>query len=180
MKKLLALLVLMLGTCSPTLAPATEDAAPTAAEVLQMMSKLPAEMCLYTGKRCEPAGFDKGPDARRIADAIAHAATGELRGTRLEDAALMATYSSYESGNDAHATGDSGRSHGAWQIKFAPAEVSEQPDRAASIWLSLARDGACKGVADDEKLAGLAGSCTSSAARQKVRQRAQLARTLTR
>jgi hypothetical protein len=88
----------------------------------------------------------------------------------------MAAFSSYESGNKADAVGDHGQSHGAFQIKYLPPDVANDPGRAASNWVALARDGACKELPLDERLAGLAGSCASGKARQKVRLRVRAAR----
>ena len=101
-----------------------------------------------------------------------------LRGSREQDAALIVTFSSYESGNDAHAVGDHGKSHGMLQIKYLPQDVAEDPERAVPNWIALARDGACKDLPQDEKLAGLAGSCQSAKARRKVRQRVEAAQRL--
>ena len=155
---------------------ADADRAPTVDDVVHVMRVLPPEACLYTGKACKPGRYDQGPDARRIAAAIVSHVDGTLTGDRAHDAALVATFSSYESGNDARAVGDHGKSHGMLQIKYLPQEVAENPDRAVPNWIALARDGACKDLPVDEKLAGLAGSCLSAKARQKVRQRAQAAR----
>ena len=159
------------------------DPAPTAQDVVGVMAKLPPEACLYSGKKCKPGGYDKGPDARRIAAAIASSADGSLTGTRVGDAALMATYSSFESGNNASATGDCTaagvcRAHGAWQIWYVPEDVAFDPARAASVWKSIAASSmkTCDKNAPDERLASVAGSCTFWKARQKVRQRAQAAR----
>ncbi len=180
----LTLPVMMLSTCvDMTPVFADPDPAPTAADVMHMMARLPAEKCLYNahGKGCDkPGGYDKGPDAARIADAIAHGADGSLTGTRREDAALMATFSSYESGNKADAVGDSGRARGAWQLHYVADSVAFDPARAVSVWRSIAlgtmKAAVCRDNAPDERLAGVAGSCSYAPARRKVRQRVQVAR----
>jgi hypothetical protein len=171
-------LILIAALLICTTATADEDRAPSVDQVIDMMAKLPPEGCLYSGKACKPGGYDRGPQAREIAAAIARHATGEILGSRQQDAALLATFSSFESGNDVHAAGDHGKSHGPLQIKYVPQQVAENPDRAVPIWIALARDGACAGLPTEEKLAGLAGSCASAKARQKVRQRVMAARAL--
>ncbi len=169
------------GTSVPVFADA--DPAPTATEVLSVMGQLKEERCLYNphAKGCDRLGhFDKGPDAKRIAAAIAGAADGSLTGERRLDAALMATFSSYESGNKADAVGDSGKAHGCFQMHYIDADDAFDPARAAPLWRSLAvssmKMGACATNPPDERLAGIAGSCVYPPARVKVRQRVQAAR----
>jgi hypothetical protein len=189
MRKLTFLIPLLLSLSSvcvqePVFAEDEQDVpALTSAEVVKVMAALPPEGCLFNphAKYCAtPGGFDRGPDAKRIADAIVGAANGHVTGDRRLDAALMATYSSYESGNKADAVGDGGLAHGAWQLHYVPEEVAFQPSRAASIWIARAVETmngpACSGNAPDERLAGLAGSCSYELARRRVRQRLAIAR----
>lgn len=160
------------------------EAAPVTVDtVLGVMHRLPEERCLYNprGKRCDlPGGYDKGPDARRIADAIARTADGAITGDKALDASVMATFSSYESGNNASAVGDGTKAKGAWQLHFVDDAVAFDPEQAVTWWRSIAvgtmKVGACATNPPDEKLAGIAGSCTYEPARRKVRQRVQAAR----
>ena len=186
-KVILTLWVSMLATCVPELAPATDDPAPTVADVLGVMNRLPEERCLSnrSGKRCDqPGRYDRGPDARRIADAIVANADGRITGARKLDAALYATYSSYESGNDAGARGDCNadrsvcKANGPWQIWFVSEDVAMDPGRAAPVWRSIASGSikACEKNDPDERLASVAGSCSYAPARRKVRLRMQAAR----
>jgi hypothetical protein len=152
-------------------------------EVIGVMSRLPPEACLYRphGKGCDkPGGYDKGPDAVRIAEAIARHADGAISGNPELDAAIEATFSSYESGNKADAVGDAGKAKGAWQLHFADESVAFDPEQAVTWWRSIAvgtmKVGSCANNPPDERLAGLAGSCTFEPARRKVRQRVQAAR----
>jgi hypothetical protein len=183
MRKLILALLFTLSVCDVEPVLATEDPAPTADDVLGVMSRLRPEACLYNraAAGCDrPGRYDKGPDARRIAEGIAAAADGSLTGTRQQDAALMATFTSYESGNVATAVGDGGRAHGAFQLHYVPEQVAFDPLRAAPIWRSIAREtmtsAVCKDNPPDERLAGVAGSCSYAKARRKVRQRMQAAR----
>ena len=196
-KQILHITTLVLVAAACGVAPAFADAGPmvTVDTVLGVMRRLPEERCLYNphGKNCElPGGYDRGPDAHRIADAIAKIANGCLTGDRAIDAAVMATFSSYESGNNAEAAGDCKggttdkamcAAHGAWQIQFVSPDIATDPYQAAATWLSIARSsmsmGACASNPPDERLAGIAGSCTYGPARRKVRQRVQAARAAT-
>ena len=184
MKKLLPLLVVLAVSCVDEL-PAFADG-PTwnglhPEDVLTMMAKLPPEGCLYNpGRKCGPGRYDQGPDARALAAAIAKTAPSR------DVAARMATYSSYESGNDAHARGDCRvvvdiaekvcRAKCAFQLWGVPDEVADDPNRAAVEWLAMTAREECVGLPQDERLAGLAGSCKSTKARTKVRLREQAAR----
>jgi hypothetical protein len=145
-------------------------------EVLEMMERVPSECSLMRRPPhwCPrgPAGFERGRDARLIASAISSVAKSR------EEAALLAVFSSYESGNFARAVGDGGRSLGAWQIQGIGAGAFD-PYFAASYWLDLANRNikGCWRNAPDERLASLAsGSCFK--ARAKVRLRVRLAREL--
>ena len=174
------------ATAAVVTPPPSTSSRPTADDVLKMMASIPEERCLYNrhAKGCDhPGGYDKGPDARRIADAIAPAADGSIYGSPRFDAALMAIFTSYESGNKADAEGDCNeqhqcRAHGAFQLWYVSEEIAYDPLRAAPTWRSMAVSSTktCAKNVDDEKLASLAGGCTFSKARQKVRQRTQLAR----
>jgi hypothetical protein len=171
-------------TCGDITTPAfaETDRAPTVNEVIRVMASIPEERCLYNpnGKHCDqPAGHEKGPDARRIAQAIVANADGSLLGSKIDDAALMAVFSSYESGNKADAVGDGGKAIGAWQIHYF-GDVAFDPDQAAPIWRSIAKASlkVCSANEPDERLASVAGSCSYPAAKRKVRQRVQLARKL--
>jgi hypothetical protein len=151
-------------------------------DVLGVMRHLPPEGCLYNphGRGCDrPGGYDRGPDARRIAEAIVKAADGRITGGVRLDAALMATYSSYESGNTANAKGDGGASLGAWQIKYI-GETMFDPAAAVVVWRSRAVDSmrvcTARGAAPDEGLASLAGGCDFAQTRRKVRMRLKAAR----
>jgi len=173
----------MISTCSPASTPAFAEDAPSATvdDVLGVMHRLPEEGCLYNphGKGCTmPGRFDHGPDARRIAESIVVAADGSITGNRALDAAVMATFSSYESGNDASAVGDRGRARGAMQLWFVSDSVAFDPAQSVLAWRAIARGSVkmCKDNAADEKLASVAGSCSYWKARQKVRQRMQAAR----
>lgn len=159
-----------------------EDAPPetvvTASAVLDMMRLIPLECSLWGSAprpRCptdRPAGFELGPDAGAIAAAIARHAASRY------DAALLAVFSSYESGNDAHAVGDGGKSFGAFQVQ-GMGEGAFDPDKAAARWLELARSGQhrCHRNPPDEQLASVAsGNCDHG--REKVRRRVRLARSL--
>lgn len=177
------------STCIEEPVFADADPAPTVDDVIGVMKRLRHERCLFhpAGAGCDrPGGYDRGPDARRIAAAIVANANGAIAGSRKLDAAVMATYSSYESGNDASAKGDCDssktmcRAKGAWQMWFASDDIAFDPAQAAPVWRSLAvssmRTGACATLPPDEKLAGLAGSCVYYPARVKVRQRMAAAR----
>ena len=181
MRKIILLFALF-SVCAPEPVFARSERV-TSDEVLGVMARLPSEACLYHphGKRCsKPGGYDQGPDAQRIADAIARHADGAITGNPELDAAIEATFSSYESGNKADAVGDSGKAKGAWQLHFADEAVAFDPEQAVTWWRSIAvgtmKVGACATNPPDERLAGLAGSCTFPAARRKVRQRVQAAR----
>lgn len=183
MRKLTLALPFVLAVCDLTPAYAVDDPAPTLDDVVHVMSKLPPEKCLYqpAGKGCDrPGGYDKGPDAQRIAAAIVESADGRLTGTRRGDAALMATFSSYESGNKADAVGDVGKALGCMQLHYVGPDVAFDPSRALPTWRGIAKGTmeakACAANAPDERLAGVAGSCTYEPARRKVRQRVQAAR----
>jgi len=151
-----------------------------------VMAKVPSEGCLYNreGKGCAKqfehgAGFQRGPDARRIAEAIARTADGRITGSKRTDAALMAVFSSYESGNKADAVGDGGKSYGAWQIRYL-GDAMFDPALAAPAWRSIAIESirVCKDNAPDQQLASVAGGCRIHQAQVKVRQRVALARDL--
>jgi len=183
MRKLILALPLLLTVCDVEPVFADPDPAPTVEDVLGVMHRLPEERCIYREKsncRTTPGRYDRGPDARRIAQAIVANADGSLTGTRALDAAVYATYSSYESGNDASAVGDHGRAHGPWQIWFVSEAVATDPMQAAPVWRSIAASSmatkACAALPEDERLAGLAGSCSYQPARRKVRLRMQAAR----
>jgi hypothetical protein len=183
MRKLIFLVPLLFSVCiqEPVFAEDANDEVPlTSAEIVKVMAALPPEGCLFNphAKYCAaPGGFDRGPDAKRIAEAIVVAANGRVTGSKRLDASLMATYSSYESGNKADAVGDSGKSLGAWQIKFI-GETMFDPRQAAIVWRARAIDAeeVCKNLPPDERLASLAGGCMYPKVRQKVRQRMQAAR----
>ena len=183
MRKLILALPLVFSVCQLDPAFAEVDQAPTVDDVVSMMAKLPSEVCLYQPARkgCDrPGGYDKGPDAHRIASAIASSADGSITGSRRFDAALMATFSSYESGNKADAVGDAGRAHGAWQMHYVSEDLASDPFKAAPLWRSLAVSSmatkTCAALPPDERLASVAGSCAYEPARRKVRQRMQAAR----
>ncbi len=170
-------------TCESTPVPAYTDPTPTTDDVLGVMARLPEERCLFNpkGKGCgHPAGYDKGPDAARIAAAIAASADGRITGTRREDAALIATFTSYESGNKADAVGDMGKALGALQLHYVGPDVAFDPARAVPYWRAIAvgtkQAPGCRDNKPDEQLAGIAGSCTYEPARRKVRQRMVAAR----
>jgi hypothetical protein len=185
-KTLLAILALAASTepscgdIAGTPAFAVEDRAPTVDDVVRVMATIPEERCLYNpgGKRCDqPGRYDRGPDARRIAGAIVANADGSLTGTKREDAAVMAVFSSFESGNNASAVGDGGRARGALQLWYFGDEAFD-PDQAVPIWRSIARGSikACSANVPDERLASVAGGCSYPPAKRKVRQRVELAR----
>ena len=182
MKKLAAAFVLLVGVVSVDVARAVDER-PTTQDVLDIMSKLPPETCLYNphGIECsKPGGYDRGPDARRIAAGIALAVDGSVRGDMRKEAALAATFSSYESGNRADARGDCHdapdgervcRAKGAFQLWTSDDSMADDPTSAARAWIKMAVDERCAGLDPSEDLAGLAGSCKSRKARRKVRLR---------
>ena len=138
----------------------------TAAQVLQLMDKVPEKAHPARAGRYEQAG-----DAKEIAAAIAGVAPER------DTAALMTVYAAYESSNQKCAIGDQGRSAGAWQLQYVPREVACDPARAASVWLSLARDasGRCLSSPPDDRLSVLTGgSCTRGVL--VARSRARIAR----
>jgi hypothetical protein len=180
-------LPLVLTVCDVEPVLADPDPVPTVDDVLAVMASIPEEHCLFNpkGKGCgKPARYDRGPDARRIALAIVANANGGLTGSRKLDAAVYATYSSYESGNNASARGDCNedktvcKANGPWQIWYISPEVASDPDRAAPVWRSIATSSlkACASNPPDERMASVAGSCSYLPARVKVRQRLQAAR----
>lgn len=141
---------------------ATED-------VLAMAARIPRE----ASKTGEPAGYDRSPDARAIAAAVATVASDR------QEAALLLVYAAYESDLHIAARGDGGKSRGPWQLKYVPDEVAFSPPRAAHYWLWLAAESKrrCVDNPADEQLAALAsGYCGRG--RAKVRHRAEVARAI--
>jgi hypothetical protein len=147
--------------------PASLPASLTPEDVLSMMARAPAT---EFGTKAYPKWAKTGA-ANRIAKAIAdHAETREEAGD-------MVVYVLYESGNVLSAVGDSGKSHGPWQLneKRAAPSVARDPDQAAPVWLSLARASRkdCEKLPEDDRLAELAsGSCAYG--RTLARRRARL------
>jgi hypothetical protein len=140
----------------------------TTDDVLAMMRRLPSR---ELGK--DHYRWDRVGQANRIASAIARTAT-----TR-DEAGDLVVYSVFESNLRLSAVGDSGKSHGPWQLsaRYATPEVARIPEKAAPIWLAAAaqarRD--CAKLPEDEQLAEVAsGSCKYG--RQLARRRAALRR----
>lgn len=106
--------------------------------------------------------YERGKDAQEIAEAIA------AKAVDLRDAAEMQLYSDYESANRLDALGDSGRSHGAWQIPV----VRIGAERQLAYWLSLREHSiaVCSDNGRATKLAALAsGSCDRALRKVRLR-----------
>ena len=163
-------LALLLTATTLIVSPARAAESLTADDVLTMVALIPAP----NGR---PGGYERAPDARRIADAIAATADGSLLGTPREDASLMAVFASYESGNRVCPAGDGGKALGAWQLHYAGREVACDPARAARWWLAVARASVrlCADNPPDERLAALAGG-TCARGRRLSATRVRLAR----
>jgi hypothetical protein len=153
-----------LSTCVSVAQPASpQETAVTTDDVLMLMDRVPAqELCKagHEAKCTAPYKWSKVGQANRIAWSIAHTAK-----TR-EQAAHLVVYDIRESNNRLWAVGDSGKSHGPWQLSVeqATVEVATDPDKAAPIWLYLAdksrKDCAAAGLPEDEQLAQVAsGNC---------------------
>lgn len=114
-------------------------------------------------------GYQRGPSAKALASAIAKYAADR------EEAALAVVYVAYESGADASAIGDGGKSHGAYQLRFVPPAVAHDPDASTRVWLGLERASmeTCDGEPDTRLARLMSGSC--SAGREKARRRAAMA-----
>jgi hypothetical protein len=153
---------------------------PTSDDVLLMMSRIPNECALYSKCSYAPAGFERSKDARLIASAISDGVQDES--DPWGRAALASVYAAYESGlNACPRAGDGGHSHGAFQLWDAKNALAAcNPRLAFTMWMTLVRasEKACSANPPDERLAQLAsGYCDRG--RQKVRQRAELAKTIT-
>ena len=108
----------------------------TAAQVLQLMAKVPEKAHPARAGRYEQAG-----DAKEIAAAIAGVAPER------DTAALMTVYAAYESSNQKCAIGDQGRSAGAWQLQYVPREVAcdpAQPPACGCRWPGMPPDDASR------------------------------------
>ena len=140
----------------------------TTDDVLAMMRRLPSH---ETGK--DTYRWDKVGQANRIASAIARAASSR------DDAGDLVVYAVFESNLRLAAVGDSGKSHGPWQLtaKYATPEVARVPEKAAPLWLAAAAQARkdCAKLPEDDRLAEIAsGNC--DAGRSLARRRAALRR----
>ena len=144
----------------------------SADDVIAMIVESPVQLGHW-----RKAGFDKKPEAREIAEAIAAAADGSLLGNVREDAALMAVYAAYEGGMRKCVVGDGGKSWGTWQMQRASWKIACTPSLAIQEWLSRAQwsTKACERFPLEERLAQLAsGSC--EVARPLASRRVRVAR----
>lgn len=143
-----------------------EEPAVSVADVLAIQAKVPnCEACTGRG------AYAHAGDARVIAGAIAQVA--RTRG----DACDLAVYADFESGAQALAVGDGGRSLGAWQLQRVPARLAFEPAAAARVWLGVAdaSRALCADLPAAERLAALvSGSCARG--RTKARRRDEIAR----
>jgi len=170
MRKLLSVVVaLTLGLVSFQ-AHAQDKVTPD--DVMAMIAQIPVQLGHW-----KPAGFDRVPDAKAFAEAIADTADGSLLGDVRNDAALMAVFVAYEGGFRKCPVGDGGKSLGGLQLQRASRRVACTPSLAVAEWLARAQESmqTCAGLPPEERLASLAsGSC--QAGRSLVRRRVQVAR----
>jgi hypothetical protein len=145
--------------------PTSADGGVSPTEVLVMLARVRAPEAAPR----EPGRYDRGPSARELAAAIARQASSR------EEAALAVVYAAYESGANAAAVGDGGKSLGAYQLRFVAEEVATDPDASTGVWLTRARAAAriCSGEADERLAALVSGRC--EAGRAKARRRAAMA-----
>lgn len=137
MKLTLAFAIAMLTTVVPAHAESIE-----VDDVLAIMAKVPNECGLYRScKWCAPedeacqlgaAGFERTPDAREIATAIAAGTSSR------EETVLGVVYAAYESGNHKCAHGDGGKALGTWQMQRSPSAIACTPALAFSHFLARA------------------------------------------
>jgi hypothetical protein len=156
--------------------PNATPAAVSVEDVLAMMAQIPNECALYGTSACNPTwkkgpiGYDKFPDAREIAEAIAAGVDG-VEAPRLR-AAQGAVYAAYESNNRKCAMGDGGAAHGAWQLQGVPEYIACDPLRAFPIWLGKVRasEKACAALPVGERFAAVAsGNCEHGRVRVRIR-----------
>lgn len=120
---------------------------------------------------CESTGaFATVPGAPKIAEAISATARSPF------EAAEMATYAAFESGNQPRLVSKADpRDRGAWQLRFVADDVAFDPRKAAPVWLKIADASRehCKDLPPEERLAELAsGSCKYG--RAQVRHRHEI------
>jgi hypothetical protein len=142
--------------------PSAVDAAPpTQADVLAMAARLPDVECAAPCVGMHRGAFARKRDASEIAQAIADGVAREDEPWRR--AAQAVVYAAYEGGMRAcPRAGDSGRSHGAWQLWGVAPEVACVPGLALPVWLGIvhASERDCAGLPEPVRLAELAsGSC---------------------
>lgn len=151
--------------------PARADDAPpvpepvTAADVADVIGRLPAECSLYTGLGSCPRGT---PGRFRSQEIPAYSSAIAAEARDLTEAATAAVFLAYESAVNSHAVGDrgskDGASYGAFQMKQFWIARSKAVDPAASVhaWLRLKRrsEELCAKNPPDDRLAALAsGNC---------------------
>lgn len=152
----------------------------TAADVVNVFERLPAECSLYKGLGSCPKGT---PGRFRSKEIPAYAAAIAVEARDLTEAATAATFLAYESAVNSHAVGDKdskdGASYGGFQMKefWIAKEKATDPASAVHAWLLLKRrsEELCSGNPPDARLAALAsGNC--SHAWRRVERRMQVVR----
>jgi hypothetical protein len=121
--------------------------------ILAMMDTVPSAP---GNPRSTAYRWSRKPSAPAVAHAIARVAPDR------EWAARMVVYAIHESGLSACASGDGGKSLGTWQLQGVSTETACDPQKAAPVWLAMARRSMadCSALPPAERLAELvSGSC---------------------
>jgi len=138
--------------------------------ILKVMASIPAECSLYKGQKedyCKQGTlghYERGKDAKQIAEAISKTAVDE------HDAIEMSVYAAYESQNRLDVIGDKGLSHGPWQTPF----VRVSAEGYLADWLRLRQYSIsnCSNNSDDTKLAQLASGYCNRGTRKVAKRHA--------
>jgi hypothetical protein len=143
---------------------------PSVDDVLTMMARVPNECALYSNcpKTWGPPHYESLNDAREIATAIAAGVVAEA--DPWGRAALGVIYAAFESNNRRCASGDGGKSWGAWQMQRVNNACT--PLLAFPMWLAKVENSekTCVALPPEDRLAALAsGNCDHG--RDKVRHR---------
>ena len=141
----------------------------TADLVADMQAKIPEESRYRAMK---PAGFEHAGDAKVVAEAIARHASSP------KQAAILAVFIAYESGNQLRARGDfrDGVYHSFGPLQLGthvlPEEDAYDLDKAIVAWQALAASSAarCRALPEEEQLAAVAsGNCAHGHVKSRTR-----------